>query len=79
MGKDFLAILHENFRGGKTFTVFQPIMKVFPSNHLLCTVHDGHSQIYHESFPVYSVFCESFAVYDIKSLLSKVYRNYYSY
>ena len=25
-----------------TFAVFQPIAKVFPLNHLLCIVHDGH-------------------------------------
>ena len=40
---------------GKTFTVFkvfQPIEKVFPLNHLLCTVHDGHGLMHHESFPV---------------------------
>ena len=38
---------------GKTFAVFQPIMKVFPLIHLLCTVHDGHGLM---SFPVNSVF-----------------------
>ena len=41
---------------GKTFTVFQPIVKVFPLNHLLCTVHDGHGLMHQESFPVNSVF-----------------------
>ena len=55
----------ENFRG------FQPIMKVFPLNHLLCTVHNGKGLMHRESFPVNSVLCttakvfplESFAVY----------------
>ena len=42
---------------GKTFAVFQPITKVFPLNHLLCTVHDGHGLMHCESFPVNSVFC----------------------
>ena len=51
-------ILHTaKFLSGKTFAVFQPIVKVFTLNHLLCTVHDGHSLIHHESFPVNSVFC----------------------
>ena len=34
------------------FAVFQSVAKVFPSNHLLCTVHDGHGLIHCESFPV---------------------------
>ena len=45
---------------GKTFVVFvdfQPIVKVFPLNYLLCTVHDGHGLMHCESFPVNSVFC----------------------
>ena len=45
---------------GKTFAVFavfQPIAKVFPLNHLLCTVHDGHGLMLCENFPVNSVFC----------------------
>ena len=42
---------------GKTFAVFQPIAKVFPLNHLLCTIHDGYGLMHHESFPVNSVFC----------------------
>ena len=42
---------------GKTFTVFQPIAKVFPLNHLLRTVHDGHGLMHRVSFPVNSVFC----------------------
>ena len=41
----------------KTFAVFQLIVKVFPLNHLLCTVHDGYGLMYRESFPVNSVFC----------------------
>ena len=41
----------------KTFTVFQPIAKVFPLNHLLCTVHDGHGLMHGESFPVNGIFC----------------------
>ena len=41
----------ENFRG------FQPIVKVFPLNHLLCTVHNGMGLMHRESFPVNSVFC----------------------
>ena len=44
---------------GKTFAffvVFQSIAKVFPSNHLLCTVHYGHGLIHRKSFPVNSVF-----------------------
>ena len=48
------------FLSGKTFTffvVFQSIAKVFPSNHLLCTVHDGHDLMHHKSFPVNSVCC----------------------
>ena len=42
---------------GKTFTFFQSIAKVFPLNHLLCTVHDGHGLIHREVFPVNNVFC----------------------
>ena len=45
---------------GKTFavfTVFQPIAKVFPLNHLPCTVHNGMGLMHRESFPVNSVFC----------------------
>ena len=45
---------------GKTFAVFadfQPIVKVFPLNYLLCTVHDGHGRIHRKNFPVNSVFC----------------------
>ena len=45
------------FSSGKIFTVFQLIAKVFPLNHLLCTVHDGHGLMHCESFPVNSVFC----------------------
>ena len=48
------------FSCGKTFAVFvdfQPIVKVFPLNHLLCTVHDGHGLMHRESFPMNSVFC----------------------
>ena len=62
------------FSSGKTFAVFQPIAKVFPLNHLLCTVHDGHGLMHCESFPVNSIQCilctiakgfplESFAIY----------------
>ena len=40
----------------KTFAVFQPIAKVFPLNHLLCTVDDGHGLMHRKSFPVNSVF-----------------------
>ena len=36
---------------------FSPIAKVFPLNHLLCTVHDGLGLMHYESFPVNSVFC----------------------
>ena len=39
----------------KTFAVFQPIAKVFPLNHLLCTVYDGHGLMHCKSFPVNSV------------------------
>ena len=39
------------------FTVFQPIAKVFPLNHLLCTVHNGMGLMHRESFPVNGVFC----------------------
>ena len=39
------------------FVVFQLIAKVFPLNHLLCIVHDGHGLMHCESFPVNSVFC----------------------
>ena len=45
---------------GKTFavfTVFQPIAKVFPLNHLPCTVHNGMDMMYRENFPVNSAFC----------------------
>ena len=45
---------------GKTFVVFadfQPIAKVFPLNHLLCTVHDGHGLMHRKNFPVNSIFC----------------------
>ena len=41
----------------KTFTVFQPIAKVFPLNHLPCTVHNGMGLMHHKNFPVNSVFC----------------------
>ena len=37
--------------------IFQPIAKVFPSNHLPYTVHDGYSLLHRESFPVNSVLC----------------------
>ena len=39
------------------FTVFQPIAKVFPLNHLPCTVHNGMNLMHREKFPVNSVFC----------------------
>ena len=39
------------------FMVFQPIAKVFPLNHLPCTVHNGMDLMHHENFPVNSVFC----------------------
>ena len=39
------------------FAIFQPIVEVFPLNHLLCTVNDGHGLMYHENFPVNSIFC----------------------
>ena len=45
---------------GKTFavfTVFQPIAKVFPLNHLPCTVHNGMDLMYRKNFPVNSAFC----------------------
>ena len=53
------------------FTVFQPIAKVFPLNHLPCTVHNGMDLMSRENFPVNGVLCttakvfpfESFAVY----------------
>ena len=32
-------------------------MKVFPLNHLLCTVHNGMGLMHRESFPVNGVFC----------------------
>ena len=38
------------------FVVFKPIAKIFPLNHLLCTVHDGHGLINRKIFPVNSVF-----------------------
>ena len=41
----------ENFRG------FQPIAKVFPLNHLLCTVHNAMGLMHRESFPVNGMFC----------------------
>ena len=75
-----LYLIRQNFRGGKTFavfTVFQPIAKVFPLNHLPCTVHNGMGLMDRESFPVKGVFCaqprkvfplESFGVYGIVSL-----------
>ena len=58
---------------GKTFAVFavfQSIAKVFPLNHMLCIVHDGHSLMHHKVFQcilhttakVLSL--EIFAVYD---------------
>ena len=49
-----------NLSSGRTFAVFvdfQPITKVFPLNHLLCTVHDGHGLMHRENFLVNSVFC----------------------
>ena len=51
------ALLGSTTVNGKTFTVFQPIAKVFLLNHLLCTVHDGHGLMHCKSFPVNSVFC----------------------
>ena len=44
---------------GKTFEGenFRPIAKVFPLNHLLCTVHNGMGLMQRESFPVNGVFC----------------------
>ena len=45
---------------GKTFavfTVFQPIAKVFPLNHLPCTVHNGMDLMHRKNFPVNSAFC----------------------
>jgi len=42
---------------GKTFAVFQLIAKIFPLNHLLCTVHNDHGLMHRKSFPVKSVFC----------------------
>jgi len=39
------------------FAVFQQIAKVFPLNQLLCTVHDYHSLMHCENFPVNSVIC----------------------
>ena len=36
---------------------FLPIVKVFPLNHLPCTVHNGMGLMHRESFPVNSVFC----------------------
>ena len=46
---------------GITFVVFvgfQPIVKVFSLNNLLCRVHDGHGLMYRKSFhAVNSVFC----------------------
>ena len=35
---------------------FSQSLKVFPLNHLLCTVHDGHGLMHRESFTVNSVF-----------------------
>ena len=45
---------------GKTFavfTVFQPIAKVFPLNHLPCTIHNDVDLMHCENFPVNSAFC----------------------
>ena len=53
---------------GKTFAVFQPITKVFPLNHLLCTVHDGHGLMYCKSFPVNSVFSKNQSPYSLNYL-----------
>ena len=42
-----------NVLRAKTFAVsaiFQPIVKVFPVNHLLCAVHDGLGQMHHKKF-----------------------------
>ena len=39
------------------FVVFQPVAKVFPLDHLLCTVYDGNGQMHRKSFPVNRVFC----------------------
>ena len=41
----------------KTFMVFQPIVEVFPLNHLLYTLHEVHGLMHRKSFPVTSVFC----------------------
>ena len=63
------------------FAVFQPIAKIFPVNHLLCTVHDGNGLMHRKSFPVNNVFCAQlqkfshskvlpYTVYKIQALLT---------
>ena len=54
-----LALLYTaKLSRGKTFAIFQPIAKVFPLNHLLCTVvHNGMGLMHRKNFPVNSVFC----------------------
>ena len=55
----FIVPYTAKLSNGKTFAifvVFQLIAKVFPLNHLLCIVHDGHGLMHRESFPVNSVF-----------------------
>ena len=44
----------QNFCG---FREFSADCKIFPLNHLLCTVHDGHGLMHLESFLENSVFC----------------------
>ena len=65
---------------GKTFVVFavfQPIAKVFPLNHLLYTVHDGHGLMHRESFSVNSVFCAQPQKFSYsKVLLYMVHENF---
>ena len=51
-----LYSIRQNFRVGK-LAIFQPIVKVSPLNHLLCTLHDGHGLMHRERFPVDSEFC----------------------
>ena len=52
------------------FVIFQPIAKVFPFNHLLCTVHNGMDLMHRESFPVNSVFCPLPRKFSLSKVLS---------
>ena len=67
---------------GKTFavfTVFWPIAKVFPLNHLPCTVHNGMGLMHRKNFPVNSVFCAQPRKFSPSKVLPYTVYIYYIY